>query len=407
MFEFNLALVVVSLLVLVLGLFSSYIREKTWLSEPMLAMFVGIFAGPFFFNILPQYWSTQDQFLEIVARLTLAIGLMAAALRLPTGYVTRHRRSLSILIGLIMPIMWLVASSILHLLLGIDWTLSLLVGSVITPTDPIVATAIVTGKSAEENLPSNLRNLISAESAANDGLAYPLVLLSYYLLNPPQGSIFAYWLTHTIIWEVVGAVFFGILLGLGAGYLLVWAEEKKLTDKTSFLAYTLILSILVLGLTKLLGTDGILAVFVAGLAFSRKVNGSERSESANIQAAVGQFFILPAFALLGMMLPWQDWLNLKWSALLAAISILIFRRLPFVLLLRKFMPELPKFKDALFLGWFGPIGISAVFYALLIWHLTEEQQIWTIASLMIFFSVVIHGISASPAIKAYAAKKKL
>ena len=49
MFEFNLALVVVSLLVLVLGLFSSYIREKTWLSEPMLAMFVGIFAGPFFF----------------------------------------------------------------------------------------------------------------------------------------------------------------------------------------------------------------------------------------------------------------------------------------------------------------------------------------------------------------------
>jgi NhaP-type Na+/H+ or K+/H+ antiporter len=48
------------------------------------------------------------------------------------------------------------------------------------------------------------------------------------------------------------------------------------------------------------------------------------------------------------------------------------------------------------LGWFGPVGISAVFYALFIWHLTGRRTVWVIASLIVFVSVIIHGITASP-----------
>lgn len=405
MYELNLALVVISGVVLILGLLSNYIRDRTWLSEPMLAMLMGVLAGPTVLNLLPPHWSNHDSLLQIVARLTLAIGLMAAALRLPPRYTVQHGKSLAILIGLVMPVMCLIAGGAFHFLLGLEWNLALLAGAVIAPTDPIVATSIITGKAAEESLPNMLRNLISAESAANDGLAYPLVLLAYDFLRPPEGPLFWHWFTRTLLWEVGAAIFFGLLLGYGAGWLLEWAERKQLTDKTSFLAYTLTLSLLTLGLTKLLGTDGILAVFVAGLAFSRKVKGTERAEGANVQEAIGQFFILPAFTLFGLVIPWDGWLGLGFPALAATLLVLLLRRLPAVLLLQKALPELEKQKDALFLGWFGPVGISAVFYALLIWHLTGKEEIWTIASLMIFVSVIVHGVTASPFTHLYRGKE--
>lgn len=62
----------------------------------------------------------------------------------------------------------------------------------------------------------------------------------------------------------------------------------------------------------------------------------------------------------------------------------------------KWIPELKANKDVLFLGWFGPVGISAVFYALFIWHLTGFREVWVIASLIIFVSVIVHGTTASP-----------
>jgi NhaP-type Na+/H+ or K+/H+ antiporter len=396
MFDLNLALVVVSGVVLVLGLFSNYIRDRTWISEPMLAMLLGVMAGPFLLDLLPFYWSRYDSLLEVVARLTLAIGLMAVALRLPDRYTVRHWRSLAVLICILMPLMWLMTAAILIVFLGLDWKLALLAGAVVTPTDPIVASSIITGKAAEKYLPARLRNLLSTESAANDGLAYPIVLLSYYLLAPPKDPIWIHWLTHTLLWEVGVTVVFGILLGYSAGTLVIWAERKHLTDKTSFLAFTLTLSLLTLGLTKLFGTDGILAVFAAGLAFNRQVKGKERAEDANVQEAIGQFFVLLAFTFFGLMLPWQDWLKLGWPIWLSVICILLFRRLPPLLLLKKWIPELKANKDVLFLGWFGPVGISAVFYALFIWHLTGFREVWVIASLIIFVSVIVHGTTASP-----------
>lgn len=392
----NLALVVISGIVLVLGLFSNYIRDQTWLSEPMLAMLLGVIAGPFLLDLLPSSWSRYDTLLEVVARLTLAIGLMAAALRLPDRYTVRHWKSLSVLIGIIMPLMWLITAGILHVFPGLDWKLALLTGSVVTPTDPIVASSIITGKAAEECLPARLRNLLSTESAANDGLAYPLVLLSYYFLAPPDDPLLIHWLKHTLLWEVGAAVAFGTLLGYSAGAMLIWAERNHLTDKTSFLAYTLTLSLLTLGLTKLVGTDGILAVFAAGLAFNRQVKGQTRAADANVQESIGQFFILPAFTFFGLMLPWHDWLKLGWPIWLIVLCILLVRRLLPLLLLQKLIPELKAPKDTLFLGWFGPVGISAVFYALFIWHLSGQQTVWVIASLIIFVSVIIHGMTASP-----------
>lgn len=82
----------------------------------------------------------------------------------------------------------------------------------------------------------------------------------------------SHWLTRVLVWEVGVAILFGALFGYLAGRLLEWAENQHTIERVSFLGYTA-LSITVLGAAKLFGTDGILAVFVAGLIFSDVVSG--------------------------------------------------------------------------------------------------------------------------------------
>ncbi len=115
-----------------------------------------------------------------------------------------------------------------------------------TPTDPVVASAIVTGGTAERNLPARLRHTISAESGFNDGLALPFVLLPVLLLMRPPEEALSHWLTHTILWEVAAGAAVGALIGYVAARALRWAEAKETMEHTSLLTVSLALSLTVL-----------------------------------------------------------------------------------------------------------------------------------------------------------------
>jgi NhaP-type Na+/H+ or K+/H+ antiporter len=297
--------------------------------------------------------------------------------------------------------MWLSSGLLVYLILGLPFWEAMLLAAVITPTDPVVSTSIVTGKVAERNLPGRIRNLISAESAANDGLAYPFVLLPILILTKPPGEALLHWLTKTLLWEVAFSVLLGAIIGYIAGRLLLWAEAKQTIEKPSFLAYTVALSLAVLGGVKLLGSDGILAVFAAGTVFSMVVGGSDRAEEEGVQEAVDRFFTLYIFVLLGLALPWEKWLELGWGGLLLAVAVLLLRRLPALLLLRPFLPQLRGIQDALFVGWFGPIGVAALFYAFLSLRKTGLESAWVVGSLIICASIFVHGLTAVPFAQLY------
>jgi NhaP-type Na+/H+ or K+/H+ antiporter len=306
-----------------------------------------------------------------------------------------------VLLVLVMPLMWLVSGLLVYLILGVPFLVALLVGAVVTPTDPVVSSTIVTGELAEENLPDRLRYTLSGESGANDGLAYPFVLLPILLLSRSPREALSHWLTHTLLWEVGAAVVFGVLVGYGAGRLLEWAQGKGAMERTSFLAYTIALSLAVLGSAKLLGTDGVLAVFVAGLAFDAAVSESDRAEEERIQEAVNRFFILPIFVLLGATIPWEGWLELGWAGLLLVLAVLLLRRLPAVLALRPLLGRVRATRDALFLGWFGPIGVAALFYANFSVGEAGVEEAWVVGSLIICASILVHGLSATPLTRLY------
>ncbi len=399
--QLNIVLVAVGGLVLLLGLLSGLVRRSV-LSEPLLALLVGVLLGPRVLALLDLAdWGKQELILEQAARLTLAIGLMGVALRLPKGDPIRRWRSLVVLLGLVMPLMWLVSGLLVFVLLGLPFWVAMLTGAVVTPTDPIVSSSIVTGSVAQRNLPDDVRHTISAESGANDGLAYPFVLLPILMLAHPPGEALLHWVTRTLVWEVLGAALFGILAGYAAGWLLEWAEAKRSVEETSFLAYTLALSLTVLGAAKLLGTDGILAVFVAGVAFDMAVGSEEREREERVQEAVNRFFTLPIFVLLGLSLPWEGWAKLGWRAPVLILAVLLLRRLPALLGLHPLLGRVRGIREALFMGWFGPIGVAALFYASFSLSRTGHEEVWTVASLLIIASVLAHGLTATPLTRLY------
>ena len=81
--------------------------------------------------------------LEVAALVTLAIALMGVALRLPVGYISSNWQLLAVLLGILMPLMWLACSLLTYLFLGGSFLVALLIGGIVTPTDPVVANTIV------------------------------------------------------------------------------------------------------------------------------------------------------------------------------------------------------------------------------------------------------------------------
>jgi NhaP-type Na+/H+ or K+/H+ antiporter len=394
--ELNLALALVGGLVLLIGLFSGVLRQSPF-SEPLIALVAGVLLGPAVLDELdPAAWGNQEKILEEAARLTLAIGLMAVALRLPKHFSFEHWRSLVMLLCLLMPSMWIISAVLIFIILDLPWLTALLVGAVVTPTDPVVSSTVVTGQVATRNLPSYLRHTLSAESGFNDGLAYPFVLLPVLLVTRPNSDAWSHWLTRTILWEVGGGALVGMSLGVATGWLFRWAKSRHLAEETSILAVTIALALAALGGGRLIGTDGILAVFIAGLAFDAIVSSQDRAEEERIQEAITRFFILPIFVLLGLAIQWEAWWDLGWRGVLVVVAVLLLRRLPAVLVVRPLLgQQVRQMPAALFMGWFGPIGVAALYYAILAKERTHIEEAWVVGSLLICASVVVHGFTAT------------
>jgi sodium/hydrogen antiporter len=390
-------------LLLLLGLLGGLLKERTPVSEPLIALIAGVLIGPAVLGLLDlAALGNQTLILEEAALITLGVALVGVALRLPIGYSSSNWRLLFVLLGIVMPLMWIVGGLLAYLIVGVPLWVAVLIGAIVTPTDPVVASSIVAGGVAERNLPARLRHAISSESGFNDGLALPFVVLPVLVLTEPPGEVLGHWLTHTILLEIVGGAALASLMGYLAGKTLRWAERKETMERTSLLTISLALSLSVLGVTELLHLNGVLAAFVAGIVFNFAGSSDAKESQEEIQEAISRFFDLPIFVLLGMALPWQGWLDLGWRGPLLVVAVLVLRRLPTVLALRPLLgPLRGRARDVLFLGWFGPIGAAALYYAAFSLRETGIEEAWVVGSLIICASVLVHGVSATPLTKLY------
>jgi sodium/hydrogen antiporter len=385
----EVSLAAIGLLALVMSAFSRWFAVLP-LSPPLLALCLGVALGPVGLDVLALPPGEQQAILGIAAELLLAVGLMAVALRYPVGRLDRHRRELTWLLLFVLPVMAALVTAASTVVLGLTLGAAAALGAALAPTDPVLAAGVVSGDAAEREVPARLRELLSLESGANDGLALPFVMVGLALAAGGTGPAEAF-LEGLLQVGLGGAV--GAAMGAGAGALLRFSERHHDIESAARLLYTLVLAFAVLGVVELLGGNGVFAVFLAGLLHNHVVSGSDRASEADIDEGMNKVLVLPAFTLLGVALPWAGWGRLGWTGPAFAALVLLGRRLPVVLLLSRVLHL--RWREAVWLGWFGPIGIAAVFYLTFLHERgLVDAAVWDAGTLVIAISTVLHGVSA-------------
>ena len=311
----------------------------------------------------------------------------------------RRWRGLGVALGPGMLLMWAAGAAVTAGSFNLPWLVCALIGAIIAPTDPVLSAPVVGGDLAHRAVPFDLRHAISAESGINDGLAGPIVMLPVIALggagaHEPWRDV-GTWLLHTVLWQTGSAVVLGAGAGYVAGLLLKWAAGQIDAERSSLLTIALALALATLTGLQAIGSNGVLGAFVAGALLNNAYEEESQQHQEHFNEAITRFFDLPIMILLGVAAPWSAWIDMGWRAPAFVVGILFLRRIPAWLLLRRGMPWARRLPENLFVGWFGPVGAAAMFYALEAQDMTGQGMLWPIVSLAAFASVMAHGVTGT------------
>ncbi|EDR06073.1 uncharacterized protein LACBIDRAFT_302195 [Laccaria bicolor S238N-H82] len=393
--------------VVAFSMFSLLARDKLYINEVVLGTAFGILMGPHFAGVFnPRSWGSHSNAITLEAmRVILAIGLFAIGVELPKTYMAKHAKSLLVMIIPTMAIGWFIVAGLIHLLFPqFNFVSCLAIAACLTPTDPIISAAI--------NVPMRLRHLLSAESAANDGLAYPFLTIAIYLtVDATKREAIGHWVLVGCLYQVVLGVFVGVLLGLAFSSLMEFSHRHGLIDRQSYVTQYLSLAIFVSGIVSTLGSDDLLAVFAAGCAISWDGEFTVYTEGQLFSSVIDFVLNCVGFIYIGAWLPFESFtipaLDITpGRLLLLTMGVLLLRRIPPMLMLYKWIPEITSWRQALFSGHFGPMGVGAVYTSTLAIQklttpqnppITQEDMLTTalhpIVSFVVLNSIVVHGLS--------------
>jgi sodium/hydrogen antiporter len=162
---------------------------------------------------------------------------------------------------------------------------------------------------------------------------------------------------------VILGIVFGAVIGIGFRYLMRFCEKKDLIDRQSYVAQYVSLAMLTIGSCSLLGTDDLLAAFSCGAAFAWDGFFNKQTEESVFSSVIDLLFNIAAFVFLGAWTPFNAYsdaaLSLSvWRLIVIGILVILLRRLPIIVALYKWIPDIKTFREAVFSGHFGPMGVG-------------------------------------------------
>jgi NhaP-type Na+/H+ or K+/H+ antiporter len=266
----------------------------------------------------------------------------------------------------------------------LSWSEAFLLGAVLSPTDPVVTSAVVTS----ERVPRVVRHTLNVESGLNDGLALPFVLF-FLVLAAPGGNPARE--TGELAGEAVLGAALGIALALAAGRLLPHLPGGGITAKYQG-AYALGVGFAAFGLADVTYGNGLIAAFVAGIALA----ATRRDIPATFlefNESVSAIFQIATFFVFGALIVATGW-DQSVLPLLAFIAFALLVARPAAVLLSFVGVQLPR-PYKLFIAWFGPKGVASMLFALLVLNSTvgDRTLVFDVASFVILASILAHGLT--------------
>lgn len=372
------------------------------LSTPLILMAFGL--GMFMLplglpNLDPGVLGTQVEYLTEFAVLA---ALMGAGLKIDRRMGWRRWRSTWILLGITMPLTVAGAALLGWWAVGLAPAAALLFGAAMAPTDPVLAGEVQVGppgQGPEEE--GRVGFSLTSEAGLNDGLAFPFVhaAIAMAVAGADGESWLGEWLAMDVAWRIAVGVAGGWLAGKAIGRLLFGPEVglSRYTDGLVALAATL----LTYGLVELVEGYGFLAVFVAAymiretepdhdkhLALHRLIEQVEHLALAAVLVLLAG--AIASGALEALTLP---------GAVVAVLLVLLVRPLAGLPVLAA---ELPSRGEALAVAFFGIRGIGSLYYLAYATNradFADEELVWAMAIFTIITSVVVHGLTATAAMR--------
>ncbi|KAF5092507.1 hypothetical protein D0Z00_004551 [Geotrichum galactomycetum] len=176
----HLAYAVIGGFTTVFSLISLFVKEKLYIGEATVATIFGVIVGPHCLNwFAPTTWGNTDNITLELSRIVLVVQIFAVAVELPKKYMLKHWLSVFLLLLPVMTFGWLISSVFIWKLVPtLSWIEALVIAACVTATDPVLASAVVGKGKFARRVPGHLRNLLSAESGSNDGMAFPFAYLA-------------------------------------------------------------------------------------------------------------------------------------------------------------------------------------------------------------------------------------
>ena len=275
-----------------------------------------------------------------------------------------------------------------------------LLAAILAPTDAALGQAVVTNPI----VPERERRSLTVESGLNDGLALPLVLLFACWTAHATSDAAPNWLLFAAKQVILGPAV-GALVGWAGGRLLRVAKRADWTNESFEGVATLALAGSAYLAADLVGGNGFISAFVAGLLFGR-VTDAACKFIFEFTETEGQLLSWVTFLLLGLTLVPQAIAALTLPALaLILVSLLVVR--PLAIWISLIGTDAAP-RTRLFFGWFGPRGLATALFALLVVPQIDHELAHPLLMLAInavWISALLHGMSAMPFAKAYAKRE--
>lgn len=268
---------------------------------------------------------------------------------------------------------------------------------ILTPTDAALGQAVV----SSPLVPVRIRQALNVESGLNDGLVLPILLIALAVAGAAeQTQTVGHWVLFAAMQVTLGP-----LIGVGVGYVggkLVERGSRTGWMNRSFQDLAALgLSLLAFAAAELVGGNGFIAAFCAGLT----LGNTSRSICAclyEFAEAEGQLLTLLLFMVFGAVMVPTALDHLGWRVILYVfMSLTVVRMVPVAISL---LGARLRRDTVLFLGWFGPRGIASILFGLLVLERSDlpgREEILVIVMTAVLLSVFAHGITAFPAANWY------
>jgi NhaP-type Na+/H+ or K+/H+ antiporter len=378
--SFELALLIVGVLLLAAAGLSGWLRG-TVLSISVLSVGAGVALAEL--DVVTVDPDTKS--VLYVVEIALILTLFADGLVVENELLVNHWTPTALALVVAMPVtMVLLALAGKGLFPALSWQEAFLLGAVLSPTDPVVTSAVVT----DERLPATVRHTLNLESGLNDGLALPFVLFFLALATDAGSAASA---AVRLAGEAVAGAGVGVALALLGATLL--RRLPRGVEPKYLGIYALSLALLAFGIAEQTGwANGLIAVFVTGIAFA-VIRHTLPDEVLEFNETLSALFQVITFTLFGALIVATGWSGSTPRLLLFIAFALLIARPAAVLL--AFLPIREPLPNKLFMAWFGPKGVASMLFALLVLSSTDANRtlVFDVASFTIITSIVAHGLT--------------